>query len=156
MNKVIVKKGSNSKVSLNFTEDEFHSNSSDAPSSHYVDENVINAWQWLRNRFGVAVRITSTGRTPSHNAAVGGASGSKHMEFDPVVAVDGQFYSNNSDIVKEISEDIMNKGQVYTMLTNEFKIRGIGLYNTFIHLDTSLTRSKVTVWNNRSDKKKMA
>lgn len=146
-----VRKGSKQKVSNNFTQDELHSNSSDAPIEHEVDENLVNAVQYLRDLFG-AYRTHGTGRTPKHNKRVGGASKSKHLEFNPVVAHDGSFLKDNAKNISKIADDIINEGSIYEDL-KYIGVKGIGFYDWGIHIDTSLTRNQFTVWDNRTKKK---
>lgn len=43
--------------------------------------------QWLRNLAGTTGTITSAGRTPAHNAEVGGAEHSQHMKWEALDVV---------------------------------------------------------------------
>jgi hypothetical protein len=153
---MLVRKNNSTKVSANFTEAEYFTKSSDfRGDSHNVSDSIIEAFQYLRTFTGVAWKITSTGRTEAHNKSVGGATASKHLIFHPeVVAADGQPSSSSgrAAILKQISDDILNKGAIYNQLVS-LGIRGFGLYDSFIHLD-SANRAQITVWNMRSDKKK--
>ena len=44
-----------------------------------IDQRVLNMAQTIREALGVPVRVNSGYRCPTHNAAVGGVKGSKHI-----------------------------------------------------------------------------
>lgn len=58
------------------------------PKTLAINETAMDALQRLRDLMGVPIIVTSAYRTPSYNARVGGASGSKHklaQAFDIIV-----------------------------------------------------------------------
>ena len=75
----------------------------------------------IRNHFGKPVTITSAQRCVTHNEAVGGVKGSKHVLGE---AADIVVYG----VVPEVVYDYINS-QCYA----EFV--GMGLYDTFVHID---------------------
>lgn len=78
----------------------------------------------IRRVLGCPVRITSSYRSPAYNKAVAGAPLSFHQKF---VAADIQCDGATPHEVWKIACSMRNKGM--------FK-GGIGLYNTFVHIDT--------------------
>ena len=76
--------------------------------------------QELRNRLEFPLQITSGYRCPAHNREVGGAPRSMHKEF----ATDVRPYRNVAGQLALLRDTVaaMDWG-------------GVGLYNTFIHLD---------------------
>jgi hypothetical protein len=78
----------------------------------------------LRAHLGSSVSLTSTYRSAGYNRACGGASQSQHKEFS---ACDIQVKGVKPRIVYEILITWRRAGV--------FK-GGLGLYNTFVHIDT--------------------
>ncbi len=83
--------------------------------------------QLVRIHFNKPVTITSSYRCDKHNAAVGGAAKSKHLEG--------------------IAADIQIKGvfpaDVYQFLDTIFpNSYGIGSYNSFTHIDVRSTKAR--------------
>lgn len=89
-----------------------------------VDEALVERLEDIRNHFGARTYISSGYRCPTHNASVGGASKSYHMR--------GQA----ADIVVEgVSPAEVAK------YAESIGILGIGLYDSFTHIDTRTTKS---------------
>jgi len=83
----------------------------------------------LREALGKPVRITSSYRSPAYNKAVGGAPMSQHKEFRAA----------------DIQVDGATPQEVYTLLKlwrdqGRFS-GGLGLYSTFVHIDTRGTNA---------------
>lgn len=148
-----IRKGNPTLIRANFKESEFHPNSNgamddiDFPDDLYFHGALLNAAQYLRNNFGVC-SVNSTARTERTNRASGGEKNSKHLlvELEPNKlgshAFDLGFPSEKMALIREL----VRSGS----LENELRrmgIGGIGLYNTFIHIDTGAVRN----WDKSTD-----
>lgn len=92
-----------------------------------LDSELMAVCELIRLRFNQPVIITSGYRCPTHNANVGGAKGSKHMEG---IAADIK--------VKNTSPDT-----VYSFLDETFPTSyGIGLYKSWVHIDVRPTKAR--------------
>jgi uncharacterized protein YcbK (DUF882 family) len=83
---------------------------------------LAQALQQLRDLAGVPLIVTSGHRCPQHNAAVGGAKGSQHMQ-----GIAADIWSKHLTPVelKALAEKIP-----------AFANGGIGLYSRWVHVDT--------------------
>ncbi len=120
-------KDGNKKLSTNFRVREFAC--TDGSDPIFIDSDLVNVLQKVRNHFGKAVTITSAYRTPTKNKACGGALYSQHL------------YGRAADI--KISGVSPAKVAAYaeTLLKDK---GGIGIYSTFTHIDVRSTKSR---WN---------
>ena len=91
----------------------------------------------LRADVGFGLRMTCGHRCPKHNAAVGGAEQSVHLDF----ATDLQPWDRDAD-----------KLAVLWAWATEANFDGMGLYNTFVHLDSRalLGRPAPARWDRRT------
>jgi uncharacterized protein YcbK (DUF882 family) len=114
-------------VSKNFKLSEFECNN----GSHVVilDGELVEKLQALRDKVGKPIRINSAYRTPAYNMKIGGSPKSQHLE------------GKAADIV--ISGIPPAK---VAELASAVGFRGIGIYNTFTHVDV---REKSTRWDFR-------
>lgn len=120
------KKGSKTKLSDNFKVSEFACKGKDCCSSVKIDSDLVTYLQKIRNHFGKSITITSAYRCSKHNKAVGGSSNSNHT--------------------KGKAADIIIKGvkpSEVAKYAESIGIKGIGLYDTFVHIDT---RTKKFYW----------
>ena len=112
----IVNNGADLSLSDNFDLREFACN--DGSDKVIVHPSLVALLQAIRNHYGKPVRINSAYRTEEYNASVGGAPNSKHkLGMAADIVVDGVE-----------PEDIAE-------LAEEYFVGGIGMYNTFTHLD---------------------
>lgn len=88
----------------------------------------------IRSIYGLPITVLSAYRTPEHNRKIGGAKNSQHLEGRALdlrppkgISID-QFY-----------KDIKFK-------VDDFGIRGIGRYQTFVHVDIRPT-FKLVSWS---------
>lgn len=121
------KKDGNKKLSTNFRVKEFAC--TDGSDPIFIDTDLVNVLQKIRNHFGKSVTITSAYRTPTKNKAVGGETYSQHL------------YGKAADI--KVSGVSPKKVAAYAekLLVNK---GGIGTYSTFTHIDVRATKSR---WN---------
>ena len=118
-------KDGNVQLSKNFKVKEFACKDGSDPI--FINSELVDVLQKIRDNFGKPVTITSAYRTVERNNAVKGAKYSQHL------------YGNAADIkvqgiapktVSEYANKLMpNKG-------------GIGVYSTFTHIDVRSTKSR--------------
>lgn len=118
------KRGERVQLTKNFNLRELECKCGSCPET-IVNIKHINKLQRLRDALGKPIKITSAYRCPEHNSKVGGAPRSQHLKGN---ATDIQVQGYNP---LELSK-----------LTTHFD--GVGLYNTFLHLDS---RGYMARWN---------
>lgn len=119
-------KGKAVKLSTNFKSTEFDCKCNGYCKKTIIDSQLVTYLQLIRNHFGKPITINSGYRCAKHNRAVGGSSGSKHT--------------------KGAAADIVVRGvepKEVAKYCEAIGIKGIGLYSTFVHIDT---RSKKSFW----------
>lgn len=92
----------------------------------FVKENVkelAENLQVLRDVVG-RIDLTNAYRCEEHNAAVGGSSNSQHIKGK---AADIKSNTLSPSEIASITDDLMK--------SEKFKLGGIGIYNTFTHVD---------------------
>ena len=118
-------KDGNNKLSENFKVKEFAC--TDGSDPIFIDSDLVNVLQKIRNHFGKSVTITSAYRTPSRNKAVGGQAYSQHL------------YGRAADIkVKGVAPKTV-AAYAEKLLP---KSGGIGIYSTFCHIDVRGTKAR--------------
>lgn len=117
----------NKKLSTNFRVREFAC--ADGSDPIFIDTELVNTLQKIRKHFNKAVTITSAYRTPTRNKTVGGTAYSQHLYG---MAADIKVSGVSPRKVAEYAE---------TLLPNS---GGIGIYDTFTHVDVRKTKSR---WN---------
>lgn len=88
----------------------------------------------LRARLGTSVSISNAYRSPAYNRAIGGAASSMHMRF------------NALDLQSSATPSQVNAALLGMRDEGRFA-GGIGVYNTFVHVDT---RGSNVTWDERS------
>jgi len=116
-------------LSKHFTADEFRCNHCAKlhPSGVMPPAQLIEWLEEIRAHFGKPVHINSGYRCPIHNAAVDGVPDSRHLAGDAA-----DFYINRvttPSIYEFCDKLIGSKG-------------GVGLYNTFVHIDARGERAR--------------
>lgn len=106
--------------------------SKDGSEKVLVDDALVELLEKIRDAAGGAVTINSGYRSPAHNAAVGGVSSSQHL------------YGRAADIVVSGASPLL-VGQIAEYYLD--RRGGIGVYQTFTHVDTRAIRSR---WDQRS------
>lgn len=114
-------------LSKNFRVREFRCQ--DGTDPIFVDMDLVDILQKVRDHFKKAVTITSAFRTASHNKSVNGATYSQHL------------YGRAADIkVSGVSpKDVA--AYLETLLPNT---GGIGVYSSWVHVDTRPIKSRWT------------
>lgn len=118
-----LKKDGNKKLSANFKVKEFACK--DGSDKVLIDTELVDLLQKIRNHFNKSVKITSGYRTATHNKKVGGTKNSYHLVG---MASDIQVTGVNPILVAMYAEKL-NAG-------------GIGVYSTFVHVDTRQQNSR--------------
>lgn len=120
-------KDGNKKLSANFKVKEFAC--TDGSDPIFIDTELVNVLQKIRNHFGKAVTITSAYRTPGKNKAVGGTTYSQHLYG---MAADIKVLGVTPKKVAAYAEELLPG------------TGGIGIYSTFTHIDVRVTKAR---WN---------
>lgn len=114
-------------ISKNFRVREFRCQ--DGSDVVFIESDLVDILQKIRDHFGKAVTINSAFRTFSHNKKVGGATYSQHLYG---TAADIKVSGVTASAVADYVETLMpNTG-------------GIGKYSTFTHVDVRSIKSR---WN---------
>lgn len=117
----------NEQLSKNFKVKEFAC--LDGTDTIIVSPELVNVLQKVRNHFGKPLIINSAYRTESHNKKVGGSLYSQHKYGTAAdIRINGVAPKTIADYVETL---LPNKG-------------GIGVYNSFCHIDV---RAKKSRWN---------
>lgn len=116
-------RGKNLKLSSNFYLKEFECKCGKCKNT-IIDDNLVQSLQKIRNHFGKQVIINSGYRCYKHNKAVGGAALSKH-----------RFGMAADIVVKGVAP------QTVAAYAETIGMKGIGLYPTFVHVDTRRSKS---------------
>ena len=126
-------KGKAVKLTRNFKSTEFDCKGKKCCSKTPIDIELVGYLQVIRNYFGKSVTINSGYRCAKHNKSVGGTTNSKHCSG--------------------MAADIVVKGikpREVAKFAETIGIRGIGLYDTFVHVDSRTTKS---FWQGQGQKK---
>ena len=116
-------KGEKVQLSKNFVSTEFDCNQSDCCNITYIDLDLVQILQKIRDHFGKSVSISSAYRCPSYNKRVGGASKSYHVRGQ---AADIKVSGISPLLVAQYAESL--------------GVKGIGYYDTFVHIDTRTSK----------------
>ena len=114
----------NQKLSTNFRVKEFACQDGSDPI--FIDTELVTVLQKIREHFGKPVTITSAYRTPTRNKEAGGTTYSQHLYGK---AADIKISGVTPKKVADYAETLLPKG-------------GIGIYNTFTHIDVRSVKSR--------------
>lgn len=114
-------------ISKNFRVREFRCQ--DGSDVVFIESDLVDILQKIRDHFGKAVTINSAFRTFSHNKKVGGATYSQHLYG---TAADIKVSGVTASAVADFAETLMPG------------TGGIGRYSTFTHVDVRKVKSR---WN---------
>lgn len=120
------KKGDTTKLTKNFNVYEFRCGIGSPCScpTTLIDEKLVEYLQKIRNHFGKEITITSGYRCTSYNAKIGGATGSRHTKGQAA-----DFFITGVEPLK------------IAQYAESIGIKGIGLYDSFVHIDTRAAKS---------------
>src|SRR5574338_1049342 len=92
----------------------------------------------LREEIGVPIYINSSYRSPAHNKSVGGSPNSLHMQFNAL-----DFTVTDKTKLKAIYDQLCTWDALHFFkhLPKPGSM-GLGIYKTFIHLDTRATLNR--------------
>lgn len=114
------KKGQYLKLSKNFSSKEFE-NSTD--KEFFLDPELINKLELVREEFGQSITVTSGYRSPAHNTKIGGSKSSQHC------------LGKAADIRPSASsKEELDK--LYSICEKHFEAVGDGRNKGFVHVDT--------------------
>lgn len=120
----------NEYLTRNFTTSEFHCKCKRKDcTTTLIDEALVTKLQKLRDEVGFPISINSAYRCEEHNKAIGGSPSSQHLLGKAVDIRPSRYpLSRVKDRILKEAEKLFN---------------GIGIYSTFIHVDT---RDKKARW----------
>ena len=118
-------KSGTTKLSANFKVSEFACK--DGSDTVFIDTELVDILQKIRDKFGKPVIINSAFRNDSYNNKIGGAKYSQHQ------------YGKAADIRIDgvTPKDIASFAETLLVETG-----GIGIYNTFVHIDVRKIKSR--------------
>ena len=118
------KKGDNQKIATNFRAREFDCQGSGCCSTTPIDEKLVQYLQQIRDHFGKPVYLTAY-RCKTHNARTPNAAPNSYHVYGKAADfhIDGVAPAEIAKYAESIG------------------IKGIGLYDTFVHIDTRESKS---------------
>ena len=127
------------KLTENFSMDEFECKCG-CVMPEFVKKNVqelAENLQVIRDAYG-KIDLTNSYRCKKHNADVGGSVNSQHLKGK---AADIKSSDINPEDMAAIVDDLMK--------SEKFKIGGVGIYNTFTHVDIRGSRARWSKTNKK-------
>lgn len=118
------KKGDNQKIATNFRAREFDCQGTDCCSTTLIDEQLVDYLQQIRTHFGKPVYLTAY-RCKTHNDRTPNAASNSYHIYGR--AADFHIDGVSTEEIAKYAESI--------------GIKGIGLYDTFVHIDTRDSKS---------------
>ena len=118
-------KDGNTALTKNFKVREFAC--SDGTDVIFISMDLVEVLQKIRDHFGKPVNINSAYRTPAKNKAVGGAAYSQHLYG---LAADISIAGVSPKSVADFAETLLPKSG------------GIGIYQSFTHVDVRTAKSR--------------
>lgn len=167
-----IEKYGSSMIRNNFAESELYSTSFNAPDSHFLSDTTLDVLQKFREWSGAPIRVTSTFRTPEHQALLvkKGLTQTKDSQHSLGRAIDFQWIGRAQNIkyMKKLRRafacpDTAPPADVNFISTilgiGWYKVHRIGMYEWGIHIDDKIAEGDfyepVTMWddtNSRFDK----
>ncbi len=102
----------------------------------YVDAQVADHVQRIRSGLGRPVILSSAFRSPEHNAAVGGASYSRHLYGDAVDIDVDQFQGDANTVGQEVFNEALDVGLDFVLPLIETSVNVSGQTRvSWVHID---------------------
>lgn len=111
------KKGEKKQLSKHFSSTEFENK---GDKEFFLEEELIEKLEKVREEFGKAITITSGYRSPEYNKKIGGAPASSHIS--------GMAADVTCSNIKELDK-------LYEICENHFEAVGDGRKKGFVHVD---------------------
>jgi len=144
---ILIREDNEAKITANFSEAEiFRASYGVEGQSFFMDEKVLTGGQIIRDYFNHPSSVNSSKRTKQHELLMGRSGRSQHTLGR---AMD---YDYPTEILLKYHKEILNQGVLYDKLIDA-GIRGFGLYDGFIHIDSRPTEG-VAFWDVRVTTKK--
>ena len=155
MSFVIINKGLNEPIleGYHFTHKELHPNSNSnltdqvgLPDKLKIAVNTLHVLEAIRRYYGVPIHINASARTKQYQSTLsGGAANSEHVIDSSgwFSALDIDFENNSEDYRNDFRKHIINRTPFFESLL-ELGLNGIGLYDTFFHIDAGERREEKT------------
>ena len=130
---------------FNSSEFKFSSFSSENLDSFLLDSKTIIVANYLRLNLGPIV-INCCARSPLYNTSVGGVPNSQHLITNtrPVNALDLKPLDLS---IPDFKLFVIKNIKILKLLG----VRGIGFYNTFIHIDCRKQSDRISYWGSMTD-----
>ena len=130
---------------FNSSEFKLSSFSSENLDSFLLDSKIIVVANYLRLNLG-SISINSCARSPLYNTSVGGVSNSQHLitALRPVTALDLRTLKVS---IPEFKLFVIKNIKILKLLG----VRGVGFYNTFIHIDCRNQSDRISHWGSMTD-----
>ncbi len=162
-----IRQNGTAQIRTNFTEQELRSGSWNAPDEWLLSDATLDVLQYLREWSGEPITVTSTLRTPEHQALLGGSSTSRHISGNAI-----DFKWTDPEVHKEMvsrMRDALRCGDleqgahpadlflwptIYQLMgtLEDSKGGGIGWYETFVHIDDrGQDQDNAVMWDNSNN-----
>lgn len=128
-------KDGETRLSKNFKVKEFACK--DGSNTIFIDSDLVDILQKIRDHFGKSVTITSGYRTVSHNKKVGGSSRSQHLYG---MAADIQVADTEVEAVASYAETLLPKSGGIGRYPKK-----AGRYKGWVHVDVRKSKSRWTL-----------
>lgn len=137
----VIRQDGTAQVRNNFTQAELKSGSWNAPELWELSDATLDVLQFLREWSGEPIVVTSTLRTPEHNALLGSSDTSKHLTGQAIDFkwADPAVHDQKVALLREglVCVETSTAGNLWPQMYNLLggKGGGFGWYETFLHID---------------------
>lgn len=103
--------------------------------TNMVSQKLINACQAIRDVFNLPIVVNSGTRCEKHNAQMGGVPNSYHCQ----------------GLAADLSSPELEPEEIMYVARHVKAIGGIGIYDTFCHIDVREYKDRKAYWDERVD-----